>query len=216
MGLSRSGLRGGWPAAVLAAGATGGSLTLNPLDATFVDWIGDSISLASTTNAPVQYSSAARLVTNWAVSGASWATADPNFNIPNQYATGFTNQQRIIVAGGVNDVRSGVTAAALFALVLAFVNARRAEGKQVVINTIAPFKNGGLWSQAVQAEQDTYNGNVSALSAPPFIRVLNLYALLGDPADPQALLPAYDSGDHLHPNSTAGGAWAAALAVLSP
>jgi lysophospholipase L1-like esterase len=216
MSLPGTGLAGGFAATVLAAGATGGSLTLNPLDATFIGWIGDSISTPSTTNAPAQYGSSSRLVANWAVSGASWTTADPNFNIPTQYTTNFKNQTRIVIEGGVNDVRSGFTAAQVLAVVLPFVAARRAEGKSVVINNIGPFKNAGGWSAATQAEADTYNGSIAAIAAPPFIKVFNLYALLGDPSDPQALNPIYDSGDHLHPNAAAGAVWAAALAVLSP
>lgn len=33
-----------------------------------------------------------------------------------------------------------------------------------------------------------------------FDAVLNFDAVLRDPLDPAELLPAYDSGDHLHPN----------------
>jgi lysophospholipase L1-like esterase len=41
--------------------------------------------------------------------------------------------------------------------------------------------------------------------------VVDLDQALADPADPDALLPAYDFGDHLHPNDAGTKAIAAAI-----
>lgn len=41
--------------------------------------------------------------------------------------------------------------------------------------------------------------------------VVDFDRALRDPADPQRLLPRYDSGDHLHPNDAGAEAMAAAV-----
>jgi len=41
--------------------------------------------------------------------------------------------------------------------------------------------------------------------------VIDFDAVLRDPADPLALNPKYDSGDHLHPNKAGHAAMAAAV-----
>jgi lysophospholipase L1-like esterase len=44
-----------------------------------------------------------------------------------------------------------------------------------------------------------------------FDGVVDADLVLRDPAQPNRLLPAYDSGDHLHPNTTGGRAVANAI-----
>jgi lysophospholipase L1-like esterase len=43
--------------------------------------------------------------------------------------------------------------------------------------------------------------------------VVDFHAALRDPADRDALLPAYDSGDHLHPNDAGYRAMARAVGL---
>jgi lysophospholipase L1-like esterase len=44
-----------------------------------------------------------------------------------------------------------------------------------------------------------------------FDAVIDFDAAVRDPANPERLLPAYDSGDHLHPNDTGAAALARAV-----
>lgn len=195
----------------LATNATGSSLTLN-WEGTFVGSMGDSI--PGTTNLAPQYSSSLRGVQDWAISGAGWIAGGGL--IPLEYAR-LTNQTRILVEGGVNDINSDVTAAALSAVVIAFVNARLAEGKQVVLSNISPYQGYGSWTAPRQVQVDAYNAAVAAFAlATPAVKFIDINVLFRNPALPLELLPAYDSGDHLHPNPTAGAAWAAAIAAVAP
>ena len=43
--------------------------------------------------------------------------------------------------------------------------------------------------------------------------VIDFEAVLRNPADPASMLPAFDSGDHLHPNDTGYRAMAAAVVL---
>lgn len=44
-----------------------------------------------------------------------------------------------------------------------------------------------------------------------FDGVIDFATAVADPANPQMLLPAYNSGDHLHPNDAGGQAMANAI-----
>jgi lysophospholipase L1-like esterase len=48
-----------------------------------------------------------------------------------------------------------------------------------------------------------------------FDSVVDFDMLLRDPHDPQRLLPAYDSGDHLHPNAAAHRVMAGAVNLMA-
>jgi len=213
MGLSRGGLQtSDGPGTSLLPGATGPSLTLSP-SGTLVGWIGDSISLPGTGNAPAQYMSDTRNVKNWAVDSTLWTTNA----IPLQYTNNVTNQNRVVCAGGVNDITGGVAGATLAATVLAFADARLAEGKQVVLNTIGPFKTNALWTAGRQVETDVYNALILAAPATRTnVVAVDLFTLWESPPGSDTLNPIYDSGDGKHENLLGGGVWAAQMAVQSP
>jgi lysophospholipase L1-like esterase len=87
----------------------------------------------------------------------------------------------------------------------------RAKGVKVLIGTVPPFKNGSYWKK----DAETLRGEVNR-----WIRerkdvdgVIDFDAALRDPADPPALDPKYDSGDHLHPGKAGRAAMAAAVDV---
>lgn len=200
-------------ASTLNPGATGSTLTLN-WAGTFIGWMGDSISLSSTTNAPAQYASALRGVVNWAISGATFVAVG---NLLTEYSLNHLNETRLVIEGGVDDLASDITAATLLPVVLAFVDARLAEGKQVVLNNIGPWAGYSGSSGARQTQTTVYNASLAAaLVSRPRVKPIDLQALMGDPGNPGFLLPAYNSGDGIHPNATAGAAWAAAVAAVAP
>jgi lysophospholipase L1-like esterase len=70
-----------------------------------------------------------------------------------------------------------------------------------------PFE--GHFSPAKEAVRQAVNRWI--LQAGAFDAVIDADAILRDPAYPQRLLPAFDSGDHLHPGDAGYAALAAAI-----
>lgn len=83
----------------------------------------------------------------------------------------------------------------------------REKGYRVFGATLVPFSGSDGYTPEKQRIADAYNRSVRESDL--FDAVLDFCALLGDPDCPNAYLPAYDSGDHIH-FSAAGGAYAAA------
>ncbi|WP_431955182.1 discoidin domain-containing protein [Actinacidiphila sp. bgisy167] len=79
------------------------------------------------------------------------------------------------------------------------VDAAHARNVKFLCSTLTPFKGFTWWSDdrevKRQAVNDFLRGPDSGCDG-----VIDQAAATGDPADPRAYLPAYDAGDHLHPN----------------
>ncbi len=75
-----------------------------------------------------------------------------------------------------------------------------AHGIEVIGATITPFAGSGFYhpGAATLADLDAINAWIRAPGH--FDAVLDFNKAIGDPADPERLKPAWDSGDHLHPN----------------
>ena len=71
-----------------------------------------------------------------------------------------------------------------------------ANGVTCILQTLMPCKGNFFCNQETDDKRQAYNSWVRS-SGHAFA---DLDAALRDPADPAAILPAYDSGDHLHPN----------------
>jgi lysophospholipase L1-like esterase len=56
----------------------------------------------------------------------------------------------------------------------------------------------GFWTPDLEAKRQAVNHWIRASRA--YDAVIDFDKLLRDPSHPSCLLPAYDSGDHLHPN----------------
>jgi lysophospholipase L1-like esterase len=79
-------------------------------------------------------------------------------------------------------------------------------GIRVIGTTNPPFKNSafeGLVTAFYTPERETIRQKVNdwMRNSGEFDGMVDLDAVLRDPSDPTQLLPAYDSGDHLHPNN---------------
>jgi hypothetical protein len=177
-----------------------------------IGWIGDSVSTSGFTNAPAQYASLTRIVSNWAVVGTRWLTGD----IPNQFYTNVTNQTRVGIAGGINDLNGGADGAALARFVTGFTDLRLATGWQLIINNVGPIRGYSGWTQAIQDQIDAYNLALAQYATRLKLPYVDCYHLWENPVLPDYLNPAYDSGDGLHPNAAGGAVWAAALATVAP
>ncbi|GAA4523378.1 SGNH/GDSL hydrolase family protein [Amycolatopsis samaneae] len=115
----------------------------------------------------------------------------------------------VILLEGTNDLGGGghgvhpgrpLTADQLIAGLHTLVRAAHARGVAIFGGTITP--NGKLdpVNERIRGQVNTWIRGSGAYSA--FDGVIDFDAALRDPADPHRLLPAYDSGDHVHPNDT--------------
>ncbi|MGW2630587.1 SGNH/GDSL hydrolase family protein [Streptomyces chattanoogensis] len=85
----------------------------------------------------------------------------------------------------------------------------RAAGVRIIGGTVLPFKAAEYHTPVAEAKRREVNAWMR--DAGEFDAVVDFATALADPADPDALAPAYDSGDHKHPNDEGYRAMAAAL-----
>jgi lysophospholipase L1-like esterase len=93
---------------------------------------------------------------------------------------------------------------------LTLIRAARARGVKIIGATLTPVK-GSPWAYSEPNEELRDALNHWIRHSGEYDTVVDLDRVLADPADPDALLPAYDSGDHLHPNDAGMRAIAAAI-----
>ncbi|SDJ57463.1 Lysophospholipase L1 [Streptomyces indicus] len=117
-----------------------------------------------------------------------------------------TRVRTLVVFEGVNDVRWGAKAGQVTAGLAEIAARAKERGLRVVAATIAPCEGEALCTAAADAERQAVNAWIRTSGV--YDAVLDFDAVLRDPSHPARLLPAYDSGDHLHP----GDAGLAALA----
>ncbi|TMR06949.1 SGNH/GDSL hydrolase family protein [Actinomadura soli] len=129
----------------------------------------------------------------------------------------------VIVFEGINDLGTGgfpdyfgcgaspkVTAQRLIAGHRALIQTAHARGITVVGATITPMKGfQGYDTPEKEKVRDDVNHWIRTSGA--YDAVADLDRALADPDVPDALRPAFDSGDHLHPNDAGANALAAAI-----
>jgi lysophospholipase L1-like esterase len=68
------------------------------------------------------------------------------------------------------------------------------------LNPVEGYPFPGLWSADLEAKRQAVNLWIRTSHA--YDAVIDFDKVLRDPSHPSRLLPAYDSGDHVHPNDT--------------
>ena len=136
------------------------------------------------------------------------------------------NVKTVIVLLGTNDIgwpgssfapdEKAMTKQALIDGYRQLIERAHARGLRVVGGTIAPFEGAlegtdvhgyyAVGKDKVRQEVNAWIRNSGAFDA-----VADFDSVLRDPAHPTRLLPAYDVGDHLHPNDAGNAAMARAL-----
>jgi lysophospholipase L1-like esterase len=102
-----------------------------------------------------------------------------------------------IVLEGINDINnSSVTADQIIAGYQTMIDQAHQAGVRIIGGTILPNSSQTAAKAAIRAQVNDWIRTSGAFDA-----VIDFDAALRDPANPAQLLPAYDSGDHLHPNS---------------
>ncbi len=110
----------------------------------------------------------------------------------------------LIVLEGVNDIgtstadSAAAVAQGLIAAYQSMIDAAHARDILVYGSTILPFGGSFYDSPEHEAARRTVNEWIRTSGA--FDAVIDLDAALRDPSEPTRLLPAADTGDHLHPN----------------
>jgi lysophospholipase L1-like esterase len=117
----------------------------------------------------------------------------------------------VIVFEGINDIKSGTSADAVISGLEQIAAECRAAGLRVLAGTITPFQGYSAYTAAYEAARQDVNGFIRANAGGLFDGVIDFDAVVRDPADPSAMLPAYDSGDHLHPGAAGYHAMANAI-----
>jgi hypothetical protein len=113
------------------------------------------------------------------------------------------NPDYVVVWGGVNDMGGGVIPLATTEsnLQSMYTQAHNA-GIVVMAISLSPWKGCGYWSASKQVLSDSLHDWIMNTATNIDYRI-EVYSLLEDPNNPDAMLPAY-TGDHLHFNSTGG------------
>ncbi|MFI7294722.1 SGNH/GDSL hydrolase family protein [Streptomyces sp. NPDC050121] len=102
-----------------------------------------------------------------------------------------------IVLEGINDINNtSVTADQIIAGYQTMINQAHTAGVRIIGGTILPNSTQTAAKAAIRTQVNNWIRTSGAFDA-----VIDFDAALRDPANPAQLLPAYDSGDHLHPNS---------------
>jgi lysophospholipase L1-like esterase len=117
----------------------------------------------------------------------------------------------VIVLEGVNDIGAGrnASAARIIAGYRRLIARAHAAGIKIFGATLTPFKGAGYWTPSGEAKRESVNAWIRHSGA--FDGVIDFARAVADPKDPQILDPAYNSGDHLHPNDAGYRAMADAI-----
>lgn len=104
---------------------------------------------------------------------------------------------------GINDIGNSsatnpVTANDLIAGYRQVIARAHAKGIAVFGATLTPFEGAGYYSPEKEVVRQAVNNWIR--SSDEFDGVIDFDRVTRDPSHPARLLPAYDSGDHLHPN----------------
>ncbi|MCX4430686.1 SGNH/GDSL hydrolase family protein [Streptomyces mirabilis] len=120
-------------------------------------------------------------------------------------ALGQPGVRDVILLEGINDIgnNAGPGGAPLTAQDLIdgyrdLIRQAHAAGVRIIGGTMLPDKGNGYYSDSAEAIRQAANQWIRTSGA--FDGVVDFAKAAADPADPAALNPAYDSGDHIHPN----------------
>ncbi|MEV4311562.1 SGNH/GDSL hydrolase family protein [Actinocrispum sp. NPDC049592] len=120
--------------------------------------------------------------------------------------------QTMIVMLGINDIQQDphqTDPAQIIAAHRQIIAQARARGIRVLGATLTPFKGWRVYDQTLENTRLAVNNFIRTSGA--YDGVVDFDAAIRDPQDPLRMLPAYDSGDHLHPGDAGYQAMAAAV-----
>ncbi|MFD9959625.1 SGNH/GDSL hydrolase family protein [Amycolatopsis sp. NPDC058986] len=125
---------------------------------------------------------------------------------------GFGGVRTLIVLEGINDIQQDphqTDPARIISAYRQLVAQAKAHGIRVLGATLTPFKGWRVYNENLERTRQAVNAFIRTGGV--FDGVVDFDAAVRDPADPLRMLPAYDSGDHLHPGDAGYQAMAAAV-----
>ncbi|GIH19767.1 SGNH hydrolase [Rugosimonospora africana] len=111
-----------------------------------------------------------------------------------------TGVRTVFVFEGINDLQNDPTQYDPNQFIQAYhqiIQRAHDQGIRVVASTITPWAGWTAWTPEREAVRVQVNQWIR--TSGEFDGVVDFDKVIRDPADPQRILPAYDSGDHLHP-----------------
>jgi lysophospholipase L1-like esterase len=121
----------------------------------------------------------------------------------------------VITDLGINDIWMSDDSAAAIIGTLSQLNQQLHEhGLRSVVATLGPYQGMGSadqWTPEKEATRQAVNDYLR--HSYEFDGVIDFDKVLRDPANPAQLLPAFDSGDHIHPNDAGNQAMANAVSL---
>jgi len=130
----------------------------------------------------------------------------------------------VILLEGINDIgfsdlppspltnpNTNVSAAQIIAGDKQIIAAAHARGLKIFGATLTPFKGSAYYTAAGEKKREKVNHWIRTSGA--FDGVINFAKVVRSPSNPLILNPAYDSGDHLHPNDAGYQAMANAISL---
>ena len=114
-----------------------------------------------------------------------------------------TGVTHVIFQEGINDIgipelggSPGVSAEALIAGYKQVIERVHARGLKIIGGTLLPYEGAIFYSAAGEETRKAVNAWIRSSNA--FDGIVDFDEVIRDPANPQRMLPIYDSGDHLH------------------
>lgn len=159
-------------------------------------------------------------VVNQGISGNRWLNevSGPSGNSRfDRDVLGVSGVTHTIILLGINDIgfseaaapTQAVTADQIIASMDAAVSKAKARSIKVLLGTLLPYKGAAYYSAAGEAKRQAVNAWIR--NNRNIDGVIDFDRVMQSATDPLAMNPAYDSGDHLHPNDAGYGAMAAAI-----
>ncbi|MEU1898278.1 SGNH/GDSL hydrolase family protein [Nocardiopsis dassonvillei] len=108
----------------------------------------------------------------------------------------------LVVFAGINDLRWSTPPESVIAGIEEIAGLARENGMRVFVATLGPCGGEARCTEEVDRARQQVNDHLRAREndpLSPFDGVWDFDAVLRDPQEPSRMLPAYDSGDHLHP-----------------
>jgi lysophospholipase L1-like esterase len=106
----------------------------------------------------------------------------------------------VIVMEGINDIGGGQATSSdqLIQAYRSLIARAHADHTCIVGATLTPFEGAGYYSEAKEEIREQVNEWI--LTSGEFDGTIDFDKATRDPANPKRFLPAYDTGDHLHPS----------------
>ena len=122
----------------------------------------------------------------------------------------------ILIPGLIGNPAEDVTAAQIIQGHRQMIDRAHALGLRIYGGTLNPVEGypfPGFWTAALEAKRQAVNHWIRTSKA--YDAVIDFDKVLRDPSHPSRLLPAYDGGDHVHPNDAGYRAMADAIDLSS-